>query len=149
MLKEAVAGAEEGAQTAGKKRPLLLGVTILTSMDEEDMHDLGIEGSVEEKVLELASMAKEAGMDGVVASARETASIKERCGKDFIVVTPGIRPEKASLSDQKRSVTPREAMEKGSDYIVVGRPVIQADDPLAAARGIIEEMGNTDTHKRL
>lgn len=138
MLKEAAKGAAEGA--SGEGRPILLGVTVLTSMGREDMEEMGLTGTVKDKVLSLAGMAKGAGLDGVVASARETAMIKEKLGEDFIVVTPGIRPEWAASGDQKRIVTPKQAIENGSDYIVVGRPIIHSDDSLKAARRIIEEM---------
>ncbi len=139
MLEQAVKGAGQGA--SGKGRPLLLGVTILTSMDEEGIREIGLAGTVGDRVTGFAEMAKDAGLDGVVASAKETGMIKEKLGKDFIVVTPGIRPEWSSAGDQKRIVTPRQAIENGSDYIVVGRPVIQDKDPLAAAKKIIEEIG--------
>ena len=140
MLASAVAGAEEGAKKRGTKRPLLIGVTVLTSMDEAGLAGTGIFGGVEENVIRFAGLAKEAGLDGVVASAEETRMIKEKFGDGFLVVTPGIRPEWSVSGDQKRSVTPAEAIKNGSDLIVVGRPVIQAKDPLAAAKRILEEM---------
>jgi len=123
-------------------RPKILGVTILTSMDQKAINGLGIEKSVEEEVLNLAMMAREAGLDGVVASPQETSAIRQKLGKDFIVVTPGVRPKWAAKGDQKRIATPAEAIRSGADYIVVGRPIIKADDPVEAARKIIEEMGN-------
>ncbi|MFC1480002.1 orotidine-5'-phosphate decarboxylase [Candidatus Omnitrophota bacterium] len=140
MLEEGVRGAKEGASGAGCKPPILLGVTILTSMSEEDMCAIGITGNIQSKVLELARVARDAGMDGVVASAKEARAIKEKIGKDFLIVTPGIRPEWAASGDQKRVLTPRQAISEGADYIVVGRPIIQAEDPLQAARRIIEEL---------
>ena len=139
-MAHAVKGAMEGASAAGGDVPLLLGVTILTSMDKDEMNATGIEGTVEEKVTALARSAQQAGLDGVVASAEETKMIKKILGKDFIVVTPGIRPEWAPCGDQKRVVTPRQAIKDGSDYIVVGRPIVQADDPLEAANEILKEM---------
>jgi len=139
MLEQAVKGAGEGA--SGKEKPLLLGVTVLTSMEEEGIREIGLAGTVTDNVIGFAKMARDAGLDGVVASAKETGMIKEKLGKDFIVVTPGIRPEWSCAGDQKRTVTPKQAIENGSDYIVVGRPVIQAEDPLAAAKKILEEMG--------
>jgi orotidine-5'-phosphate decarboxylase len=139
MLEAAVKGAEEAA--GGKrKRPILLGVTVLTSMDDGDLGKIGMAGSVKEKVMEFAKLALEAGLDGVVGSAEETAGIKKLCGKDFIVVTPGIRPLWSESGDQKRVVSPSEAVANGSDYIVVGRPVIEADDPRETVAKIIEEM---------
>ncbi|MBU0683836.1 MAG: orotidine-5'-phosphate decarboxylase [Candidatus Omnitrophota bacterium] len=133
--------AVEGALSAGKStKPLLLGVTILTSMNQEEMKSIGMEGAIEEKVIKFALLAKECGLDGVVASSKEARVLKENLGKDFIVVTPGIRPEWAAREDQKRVLTPKQAIVEGADYIVVGRPVIQAKDPLAAAKRIKEEM---------
>ncbi|MBU0571867.1 MAG: orotidine-5'-phosphate decarboxylase [Candidatus Omnitrophica bacterium] len=140
MMAHALKGATEGASAVGGNVPLLLGVTILTSMDKEEMNTIGIKGTVEEQVAALAGSARQAGMDGVVASAGETKMIKKMLGGEFIVVTPGIRPEWASHGDQKRVITPRQAIKDGSDYIVVGRPIIQAADPLEAAKKILEEM---------
>jgi orotidine-5'-phosphate decarboxylase len=135
--------ARDGALTAAKegaRKPLLIGVTVLTSMDKEDLRKAGWAGSVEDKVKEYAIIAARSGMDGVVASPLEIGMIKEACGRDFIVVTPGIRPEWADGDDQKRITTPTEAIRAGADYIVVGRPIIAAKDPLSAARRIVEEM---------
>ncbi len=123
-------------------KPKILGVTILTSMDQRAIGEVGIKRDVEEEVLDLAKMAKDAGLDGVVASPLETSAIRERSGKDFIVVTPGVRPEWAAKGDQKRIATPAGAIRAGADYIVVGRPVIEAGDQAEAARKIIEEMEN-------
>ncbi len=124
------------------ERPLILGVTILTSMDQRAIGEVGIGKGIEEEVLSLATMAKESGLDGVVASPHETSAIREKSGKDFIIVTPGVRPEWAAAGDQKRIATPGEAIKAGADYIVVGRPIVEADDPAEAVRKIIEEMGN-------
>jgi orotidine-5'-phosphate decarboxylase len=140
MLEAARKGAEEGSASSGSATPLLLGVTILTSMNEDEMQAIGFKGAVENKVLELAQLAKDAGLDGVVASAKEARLIKERIGKDFVVVTPGVRPTWTAAGDQKRILTPSQAITEGADYIVVGRPIIQADDPREAAKKIIEEM---------
>lgn len=137
MLEAAVRGAEEAA---GGKRPILLGVTVLTSMDDKDLGALGISGTLKKKVREFAELAKESGLDGVVASAEETADIKKLCGKNFVVVTPGIRPLWSVSGDQKRVVSPGQAITNGSDYIVVGRPVVEAKDPEQAAARIVEEM---------
>ncbi len=122
------------------ERPLILGVTILTSMDQRAISEVGIGRSMEEEVLSLAAMAKDAGLDGVVASPQEISAIRRKSGEDFIIVTPGVRPEWAAAGDQKRIATPAEAIKSGADYIVVGRPIIEADDPAEAARKIIEEM---------
>jgi orotidine-5'-phosphate decarboxylase len=139
--KTMMAAAVEGAREVEKgQRPLLLGVTVLTSMGEDDLKEIGLSGNPADNVVKFAKDAKEAGLDGVVASAKETRLIKEACGEDFVVVTPGIRPAWAQANDQKRAVTPREAINNGSDYIVIGRPIIQADDPKEAVEKIIEEM---------
>ncbi len=140
MLKAAREGADSAKTSSGRK-PILLGVTVLTSMDEASFRKIGFTGDVEEKVLEFAELAKEAGLDGVVSSAREVKKIKEVFGKEFLTVTPGIRPGGVSRGDQKRTMTPREAFDSGSDYIVVGRPVIEAADPVRAVMDIAEETG--------
>ena len=121
-------------------RPLLLAVTILTSSTEETLRAVGIERSVSEMVPRLALLAKEAGMDGVVASPKEVGLIREACGKDFIIVTPGVRPAFAAMDDQKRVTTPAEAISAGADYLVIGRPISAAADPLAAADRILAEI---------
>lgn len=136
-----LSAAAEGVDRAGKRKDtLLIGVTILTSMGPEDLKPVGIEGDIAGRVIGLAEIAKKAGLDGVVASGQEARGIKEKMGKDFVVVTPGVRPEWAAKGDQKRVLTPAAAIAAGADYIVVGRPIIQADDPARAARRIIEEM---------
>jgi len=141
MLQAAAEGLGEVDVT---ERPILIGVTILTSMNAEDMQKVGLAGSAQERVIGLARLAKEAGLDGVVASAKETREIKEKVGKDFIVVTPGIRPEwsVSSKEDQRRILTPHQAAKEGADYIVVGRPILQAKDPLEAANKILDELNS-------
>jgi len=121
-------------------RPIILGVTILTSMGEKDLKDLEIRKGVKSQVTYLAKLAKDAGLDGVVASADEIQPIRWACGDDFIIVTPGIRPEWAQKGDQKRTATPKEAISLGADYIVVGRPILEAKDPKAAAEEIIKSI---------
>ncbi|MGE4267572.1 MAG: orotidine-5'-phosphate decarboxylase [Deferribacterales bacterium] len=123
------------------KKPLLIGVTLLTSLDEKYLQSMKI-GFAQPKdyVLHLAAMAKQSGLDGVVSSAKETTFIKNALGSDFITVTPGIRPADASVDDQKRVVTPKDAKNMGTDYIVIGRPVTQAKDPAQAALKILEEL---------
>lgn len=140
MLKEAVRGAEEGAEENRSKRPILLAVTVLTSMNEKNLREIGIGKPIEQTVIDFAVFARDAGMDGVVASSRETKLIKEAIGQDFVVVTPGIRPSWAEKGDQKRVNTPKDAIMNGSDYIVVGRPIISSENPLASAKSIIEEI---------
>jgi orotidine-5'-phosphate decarboxylase len=138
MLEAAVEGVTM-AKVA--RRPLLLGVTILTSMTTEEMHSFGMRGEMQDKVLELATLAKTSGLDGVVASAQEARMIKQELGEDFLVVTPGIRPEWAmQKGDQRRVSTPGQAIAAGSDYIVVGRPILQADNPVDAANKILQEL---------
>lgn len=123
-------------------RPLVFGITILTSMSREDFRDIGISNKVEDQVVMMAKLAKKCGLAGVVASAHEIAKIKESCGQKFLVVTPGIRPMDTVAQDQKRIVTPRQAVSMGSDFIVVGRPILNAKDRLAAAKQIKKEMEN-------
>ena len=126
-------------------RPLLWGVTILTSIDSLDMKELGISRKIGDEVVALAKMAESAGLEGVVASPLEVELIRKATRKDFIIVTPGIRPlaGKKSLPDnQKRVMAPGEALKKGADYIVVGRPITEAPDPVRAVKAILEEMGD-------
>ncbi len=130
MMKAARRGVEEAEKNAGVKGPKLLGVTVLTSISEEAMkNELGVTKSVEEQVVALALLAKEAGLDGVVASPKEIKSIRKACGDDFLIVTPGIRPVGSSADDQKRICTPEQAIADGADYLVIGRPILQADNP--------------------
>jgi orotidine-5'-phosphate decarboxylase len=114
------------------KPPKLIAVTLLTSMNQEDIIDLGIAGTPEEMVLRLAKMAQESGLDGVVCSAQETQMLRKYCGSKFKLVTPGIRPVDASLDDQSRVMTPEAALLAGSSYLVIGRPITKAADPLQA-----------------
>lgn len=123
------------------KKPLLIGVTLLTSLDDAYLNymKLGF-GTSREYVMHLATMAKQSGLDGVVSSAAETPFIKQSLGSHFLTITPGIRPAEVSVDDQKRVVTPQDAKKMGTDYIVVGRPITQAKDPYQAALNILEEM---------
>lgn len=121
-------------------RPIILGVTILTSMNEKAMKEVGIQGPVKKRVLYLAGLAKKAGLDGVVASPLEAQDIRRRFGKDFIIVTPGIRMPDSKPDDQNRTMTPKEAIAAGADYIVVGRPIREAKNQVEAARRILEEI---------
>lgn len=120
--------------------PKLLAVTLLTSMNATDLADIGIAGSAEDAVLRLARLARDCGLDGVVCSAQETAALRRQLGAGFWLVTPGIRPEGAAGDDQKRVATPREAIAGGADYLVIGRPVTRAPDPLAALRAVNAEI---------
>lgn len=124
----------------GNDRPRLLAVTILTSSTAETLRGVGIDHPVQDMVVRLAKLAQEAGMDGVVASPQEIGLIRAVCGPDFLIVTPGVRPAFASADDQKRIMTPAEAVAAGADYLVIGRPIAKADDPAAAAGVITAEI---------
>lgn len=142
MMRAAAAAAGEAGRSS-VRRPLIVGVTVLTSMSRSDVEAVfGRTATVADLVHALAGRAHEAGLDGVVASVGEAARIKREIDPAFIVVTPGIRPSGAAAGDQKRVATPREAALAGSDFIVVGRPIIQASSPAAAAQGILEELRN-------
>ncbi|MGP1718195.1 MAG: orotidine-5'-phosphate decarboxylase [Methylophilus sp.] len=133
--------AREGLDKAfGAKAPLLIAVTVLTSMDEPTLHSLGIQRSLSDHVLALARLTKDAGLNGVVCSAQEAAMLKQALGPAFCLVTPGIRPADASKDDQTRIVTPKEAMSLGSHYLVIGRPITQTADPIVALNTIINNI---------
>jgi orotidine-5'-phosphate decarboxylase len=122
------------------ERPKVLAITVLTSSNEETLRGIGINLSVPEMVVKLAKLAQSAGVDGVVASPQEVGLIREACGKDFLVVTPGVRPAFASTDDQKRIMTPSDAVKAGSDYLVIGRPIAAAENPVGAAQAIVDEI---------
>lgn len=143
MMGEAVKAVREAAAKAGRPAPKLIAVTILTSMDNEQYADLNYKNTIAEQVIALAKLAKEAGMDGVVASPQEAAGIRAACGPDFLIVTPGVRPAGASLDDQSRVATPAGAFKNGSSHIVVGRPITKAEDRKAAAEAIVAEIANS------
>jgi len=132
--------AADAAAEAGDARPLMLAVTVLTSLGDEDLNAMGVDGTAAEQVVRLAKLAQACGMDGVVCSAREIEVLRQACGDDFKLVVPGIRPSWASADDQKRIVTPREAVERGADYLVIGRPITAAADPAEAAGRIADEL---------
>jgi len=140
MMQTAVAAANDWCAKNNQARPILLAVTILTSSNEETLRQVGIDRPVAEMVPRLAALAKEAGCDGVVASPKEVPLIREVCGEEFAIVTPGVRPSFAAANDQKRVLTPGEAIAAGSDYLVIGRPISAAADPLDAADRILAEM---------
>ncbi|WP_173272177.1 orotidine-5'-phosphate decarboxylase [Thiosulfatimonas sediminis] len=116
--------------------PLLIAVTVLTSMQREDLAEIGLDVEPQEHVLRLAKLTKQSGLDGVVCSAQETAMLRTELGPDFCLVTPGIRPAGADVNDQKRIMTPADAIKSGSSYLVIGRPITQAADPVAALKAI-------------
>ncbi|HUI41864.1 MAG TPA: orotidine-5'-phosphate decarboxylase [Terriglobia bacterium] len=128
------------AMPRGTNRPKLLAVTILTSMDQRAMREVGIQGTPKERALRLAKLARDCGIDGVVASAHEVKAIRKACGPKFLLVPQGIRPAGSATHDQKRVATPSEAIRNGADYIGVGRAITQAVDPVAAAEEIVREV---------
>ncbi len=142
MMQAAKQSMREEAQALGIAAPKLIAVTILTSMDETEFSALNYRTSVAEQVVSLAKLAKQAGLDGVVASAQEAKKIRQACGSDFLIVTPGVRPAGAATQDQSRITTPATAIQNGADYLVVGRPITQAANPQDAARNIQQEICN-------
>ena len=141
MMQAARESAERVVTENGIPMPILLGVTVLTSIDENGFQqNFGSERGLTKQVVYLAQLAQEAGLRGVVASPLEIEPIRKACRDDFVIVTPGIRPKWAESGDQRRITTPAEAIQRGADYIVVGRPIIEAEDPLAAAEMILDEM---------
>jgi orotidine-5'-phosphate decarboxylase len=143
MLQAAVQAISAGV-AMGADRPRLLAVTILTSMDDKSLREVGIVGPSNDRVTKLARLAKKAGVDGVVASVQEARAIRKACGREFLIVTPAVRPKDKSASskrdDQARAATPAEAIRAGADFIVVGRPILAASDPRAAAVAVVEEI---------
>lgn len=150
-MMRAAAKARDESGLPKTQRPKVIGVTILTSMDHRALKEVGIAGSPSKRVVSLARLAKKAGLDGVVASPQEVRAIRRACGKDFLIVVPGVRPEiavgsgpkgKRKTDDQARVATPAEAIRDGADYLVVGRPITAAPDPEAAAQAILDEIGS-------
>ena len=141
-MQAAARAARETSAKLGRPAPLMIGVTVLTSMDQEALRSIGVQRPVFDQVIALARMTQQAGLQGVVASAQETPEIRKACGPDFQIVTPGIRGASAGSerNDQSRTMGPAEAIEAGASYIVVGRPIIAAQDPRAAAEAIVEEL---------
>jgi orotidine-5'-phosphate decarboxylase len=140
MMKAAKDAAVEESDRLGVACPLVIGVTVLTSIDQSLLNDeMRVSGSVADQVVHFAKLAKKAGLDGVVASPHEIELIRAACGEGFLIVTPGVRPAGADIGDQKRVMTPCEAVRKGADYLVIGRPIIKAEDPKAAAQAIVAD----------
>ena len=133
--------ARDAVAAGGVRRPQLIAVTLLTSMSAGDMRDVGIDGEPSAVVLRLARLAQASGLDGVVCSAREAASLRRECGREFRLVTPGIRAVDSAPDDQQRVMTPAAAVAAGADYLVIGRPVTQARDPVAALEAINRDIG--------
>jgi len=140
MMAEGVKAVRDTAQELGIPAPKLIAVTVLTSMDEAQWKPLHYDQPIGNQVLDLAELTKASGLDGVVASPREAAGIRQRCGRDFLIVTPGVRPVWAAANDQSRIATPAMALQNGSTHLVVGRPITKAADKQEAARKILEEM---------
>jgi orotidine-5'-phosphate decarboxylase len=137
-----LAGLRAARQAVGsrKNRPVLLGVTVLTSFDAGTLQQIGMEGSLESRVLALAQMAKDAGLDGVVTSAYEAPAVRREFGPEFKILVPGVRPAAADANDQSRVATPGDAVRAGADYLVVGRPITAAKNPREAALAIVKEI---------
>jgi orotidine-5'-phosphate decarboxylase len=148
MMQAAAHAAAEAATAEGRPAPVLIAVTVLTSMDEAALIQTGVTRPLLDHVLMLARMAHAAGMQGVVASPHETAAIRRACGPDFAIVTPGIRGASAGQekNDQARTMGPAEAVRAGATYIVIGRPIIAAPDPKAAAQAIVDELNSISEH---
>lgn len=145
-MMQAAAQAVSAGVPLGADRTRLLAVTLLTSMDAKTVKEVGISGPPKPRVAKLAALAQKAGVDGVVASVQEAKAIRKSCGRDFLIVTPGVRPKDANgeqkRDDQARTATPREAIKAGADYIVVGRPILAASEPRAAAQQIVDEIAS-------
>jgi orotidine-5'-phosphate decarboxylase len=149
MMQAAGRAAADAAGRNGRPRPLVIAVTVLTSMDDATLRQTGVERPLLEQVVALARLTQAAGLDGVVASAQETAAIRAACGPEFQIVTPGIRGAAAGAerNDQSRTMGPVEAIRAGASYLVVGRPIIAAADPKAAAEAIVRELGSRAEHR--
>jgi orotidine-5'-phosphate decarboxylase len=137
---EAMMRASAEAAAAASQRPMVLGVTVLTSLSDDDLSAVGQMGPASTQVVRLALLAKSSGLDGVVCSPLEISEIRTACGPDFLIVTPGVRPSGADLADQKRVMTPAEGVRAGADILVIGRPITDARDPAAAAAAIVDEI---------
>ena len=141
MMKVTAERLKEESEKRGIPCPKLIAITVLTSISQEEWEGMGQTANIKGQVVRLAMLAKKAGLDGVVASPQEAGLIKESCGSDFLIVTPGIRPANASADDQSRIATPEAALLAGATHLVVGRPIRAAENPRAAALSIVEEMG--------
>ena len=142
MMKTAADRLKEEAERKNLSRPKLIAVTVLTSINQDDWNGLGYQFQMKEQVVRLAQLAQKAGLDGVVASPQEAKAIRETCGEDFMIVTPGVRPIGAAINDQSRIATPAQALKNGATHLVVGRPIIAAENPHKAALSILEEIND-------
>lgn len=140
MMRAALDACADTAAKVGVRRPRVIAVTVLTSLGDDDLAAIGQQGAAADQVRRLAALAQEAGLDGVVCSPQEIELLRRDCGRDFVLVTPGIRPAGAAAGDQKRVMTPAEAVRRGADYLVIGRPITAAEDPAAAARAIAADI---------
>lgn len=133
--------ARDAVLEADNPRPLLIAVTVLTSLSDQDLADIGMQGPSEDRVVALAKLTQNAGLDGIVCSPLEITAVRKACGADFKLMVPGIRPAWSAAGDQKRIMTPKQAVDLGADYLVIGRPITGADDPVEAAKKIAAELG--------
>ena len=140
MIKAAAEAAAAGAAEHGVTRPLIIAVTVLTSLDEEDLNAVGVDASPSDQARRLAALAKENGADGIVCSPHEIEALRQDLGPDFVLVVPGIRPAGADAADQKRIMTPGQAVSLGATHLVIGRPITQADNPAEAAQAIASDL---------
>lgn len=140
MMKAALDSANFEAEQLGTVRPMMIAVTVLTSLDDADLTAVGQTGPAQDQAVRLAALTQKAGLDGVVCSSKEITAIRAECGPDFKLIVPGIRPAGSAVGDQKRIMTPAEALAEGADFLVIGRPITGAPDPVAAAASIVEEM---------
>ena len=144
MMRAAAEAAREAAEDADVPRPLVVAVTVLTSLDDGDLAAVGQSRPADDQVRRLAALAQDCGLDGVVCAANEITALRDLCGADFGLVVPGIRPSWAAAGDQKRVMTPSEAVAAGADYLVIGRPITAQPDPAAAARRIVQELADLE-----
>ena len=140
MMKAALDAASFAAESLGITRPMVIGVSVLTSMDNNDLKAVGQIGTTTEQVVRLAKLAKKNDLDGIVCSAREITAIRQVCGNDFKLIVPGIRPHGSNIGDQKRIMTPSDAVNAGADYLVIGRPITAAANPIDAIKMIIDDL---------
>jgi orotidine-5'-phosphate decarboxylase len=140
MMRAATEASRETAHKEGLPTPIVLGVTVLTSLQEKDLRSVGITQPVEKEVVQLAALAQQAGLDGVIASPLEIKPLRAACGAEMVIVTPGVRSSQGLRHDQARVMTPAEAIQAGADYLVVGRPIRDAADPLKATQEILQEI---------
>lgn len=140
MLKAALDASMEVAVLTGKERPQVIGVTVLTSLDQADINMIGVRDTLNDQVARLADLAQSCGLDGVVCSPYEIGALRKQCGSEFTLVVPGIRPEGSSKDDQKRTLTPAEALQKGATHLVIGRPITQAESPAQMVRNILASL---------